>query len=232
MDELVLGWQASGQEWLFYGLTSGRFSTTALAERAHDQGIKAVTLDGQAAYCVGTGTEENCLAVLGDSLGAFGSQASLRAILAARVGSGTSLDSSGTLAKYVRESETSAPIWGVATGPAVPDWYRGWMPNQTNLKLDWSQAFKTVEALTYSIEPGDTVRLKVRMDCTSSAEATSLGQVFEGLRLFQQLTWENQNPGRPNPYKDLQIQVNEKRVSIELDTPYSNLMAFGGAGGL
>jgi hypothetical protein len=231
VDELVLGWQAAGQAWRFYGLTSGRLDAQTLAGRSGAAGVASVSIDGQTAYCVGAGTDENCLVMLGPSLGAFGSEASLRAILAARAGAAPGLATNSRFRDRVREAESPNPIWGVATGPAVPDWFRGWMPNQTDLKLDWSQAFKAVEALTYNIDPGDTVRLNVAMDCTTSADAASLRQVFEGLRLFQQLTWQNQYPGRPNPYKNLQIQAHEKRVSIELDTPYSNLMLSGALGG-
>jgi hypothetical protein len=227
VDELVLGWQVAGQEWEFYGLTSGRFSASAMADRAGAQGVAPVTISDHTAYCVGPEDKANCVALLGGSLGAFGPQSALRAILSARGGSAPSLGSDIAFAKLVGEAETKTPIWGVATGPAVPDWFRGWMPNQADLKLDWAQAFKAVEALIYSVDPGETVRLNVRMDCSTNEDASSLGQVFDGLRMFQQLSWQNQNPGRPNPYKNLDIQATDNRVSITLDSPYGDLMAQG-----
>ncbi len=230
VDELVLGWQVAGQEWGFYGLTSGRFSAKALADRAAAQGIAPVALGNHSAYCVGTGEQANCVVLLGDSLGAFGSQATLRTILAVRDGGASSLGSNGAFAKWMGEAQTKSPIWGVATGPAVPDWFKGWMPNQTDLKLDWAQAFKAVEALTYSIDPGETVHLNVGMDCTTSADAASLRQVFDGLRLFQQIAWQNENPGRPNPFKSLEIQANDRHVSVELQATYDTLMSSGTPG--
>jgi hypothetical protein len=230
VDELVLGWQATGQDWMSYGLTSGRFDAKTIAGRAAAQGIVPVALGAHTGYCVGAEEQANCVVLLGESLGAFGSQTSLRTILAVRDGGASSLGSSGSLAKWVGEAQTKSPIWGVATGPAVADWYKGWMPNQTDLKLDWSQAFKAVEVLTYSIDPGETVRLNVGMDCTTSADAASLRQVFDGLRLFQQIAWQNQNPGRPNPFKSLEIQANDRHVSVRLETSYDTLMAPGTPG--
>jgi hypothetical protein len=230
VDELVLGWQTADQQWAFYGLTAGRFNAQTMASQASAEGIVKVEMGGHTAYCVGSDSEANCVVLLGESLGAFGSESSLRAILAARGGTASSLGSNGVFVKYVQEAETKTPIWGVATGAAVPDWFKGWMPNQNDLKLDWAQAFKAVQALTYSVDPGETVRLNVGMDCDTNADAASLKQVFDGLRLFQELSWQNQNPGRPNPYKNLQIQSNQNRVSIELDTPYANLMASGTPG--
>jgi hypothetical protein len=230
VDELVLGWQATSQEWSFYGLTSGRFSTKALADRAAAQGLAPVAFGPHAAYCVGTGEQANCVILLKDSLGAFGSRASLGAILAVRDGSASSLGSNVAFAKWVGEAQTKSPIWGVATGPAVPDWFKGWMPNQADLKLDWSQAFKAVEALTYSINAGETVRLNVGMDCTTSADAASLRQVFDGLRLFQQIAWQNENPGRPNPYKSLEIQASDRHVSVQIEATYDTLMTSGTPG--
>jgi hypothetical protein len=225
VNELVLGWQTAAQHWLFYGLTSGRFDAQLMAERAAAQGIAPVKIGDNSAYCVGPEDQASCVVLLEDSLGAFGPQSSLRAILEVRSGSAPSLGSDSAFSKYVGEADAKVPIWGVAVGAAVPDWFKGWMPNQGDLKLDWSQAFKSVEALTYGVDAGESVHLTVDMDCTTSADAASLRQVFDGLKLFQQLTWQNQNPGRPNPFKNLAIQANDKRVSIDMETPYSDAMA-------
>jgi hypothetical protein len=228
VDELVLGWQATGRTWSFYGLTAGRFDSKALANRASAQGVAPVPMGGQTAYCLESGSNANCVTLLSESLGAFGPQASLRTILAVRGGGAPSLGSNNAFAKLVGEADTKDPIWGVAMGAAIPDWYKGWMPNQTDLKLDWSQAFKSVQALTYGVDPGTNVRLNVRMDCTSSGDAANLRQVFDGLWLYQQISWQNQNPGKDNPFKSLQIQAEDNRVLIQLDSPYADVMGAGG----
>jgi hypothetical protein len=230
VDELVLGWRIQDQEWVFYGVTSGRFNGSTLAERAASQGFDANKIGEQTAFCSGGESSANCVVVLNDSLGEFGTFASLRAIAETRAGRLPSLGSESRLAKLIDEAETKDPIWGVAVGPAVPDWYRGWMPNQTNLKLDWNQAFKPVEALTYGVNPGETVRLNIAMDCDTAANAASLKQVFEGLRLYQQLSWQNQNPGRPNPYKSLEFHQSQDRILIKMETAYGDLTAPGTPG--
>jgi hypothetical protein len=123
----------------------------------------------------------------------------------------------------VGEAKSDAPIWGVAIGKAVGDWFKGWMPTQKDVQLDWSQAFKDVSSLAYSVETADKVRLNVNMSCTTSEAAASLGQVFQGMKLFQQLAWQKQNPNLPNPFDDLRITAQGQQVSLALTTVYSAL---------
>lgn len=229
-DELVMGWRVENQGWALFGMTAGRFNAQALSGRAASQGLTANKLGEQPVYCIGQDDRANCVAALSDSLGAFGTLESLRAIIETRAGGKPALGLETRLAKLVGEIKTNAPIWGVAVGAAVPDWFKGWMPNQSDLKLDWSRAFKPVEALTYSVEPGDTVHLDISMECATAADAASLKQVFDGLRLYQQLSWQNANPSRPNPYKSLEIQSNADRVLIKMETVYGDLMALGTSG--
>ncbi len=228
VDELVLGWRIQDEAWQFFGVTSGRFNAHSLAERAAAQGLAESRLGEQTAYC--SNDNSNCMAVLSDTLGAFGSLASLQAIQESRAGRLPNLASEGRFARLVARAQSGTPIWGVAVGLAVPDWFRGWMPNQTDLKIDWEQAFKPVEGLVYSVDPGKTVKLSIAMDCTSAADAASLKQALDGLKLYQQLAWQNQNPGRPNPYQSLDIQGQDAQILIKLETAYSELMAPGMVG--
>ena len=186
-----------------------------------------MALGDHSAYCLAAEATANCVVLLSDSLGAFGTQASLRAIFDARDGKAPNLASKSDFVKIVDEAGASSPIWGVATGPAVVDWFKGWMPNQSDLKLDWAAAFKPVQALIYRIDPGDTIRVNARMDCATSQDATGLSQVFQGLRLFQQIAWQQQNPGRPNPFQNLEVQASDRRVLVDLSTPYTALQPAG-----
>jgi hypothetical protein len=225
VQELVLGWRVAEGKWAFFGLTSGEFDAKAMAGRAAAQGLAPVPLGDAKAYCVGAEAAANCVVLLGNRLGAFGPRPSLQAILDVRQDKVPGLASSNTFTRLLKEAESKSPIWGAATGPAVADWFRGWMPNQGELKLDWTQTFQSVEALTYSVTPGDTVRLNVGMDCSTSDAANSLRQVFEGLKMFQQIAWQNQHPGEPNPFQDLVVQASDTRVLLELHTPYSVLQS-------
>lgn len=230
VDELVLGWRIVEQQWDFYGLTSGRFDAKAMAARAASQGLAPVAVADLKAYCLGSGSAAKCMVLLENSLGAFGSLNSLQSMLEARSGKAPGIGSDNNFVKLVNQAGTKTPIWGAASGPAVSDWFRGWLPNQANLKLDWAQVFKSVEALTYSIDPGSTVRLSARMTCTTPEAASGLRQAFDGLKLFQQLTWQNQHASLPNPYENLNIEASGTQVLIDLKTPYSALEAGGTAG--
>jgi hypothetical protein len=105
------------------------------------------------------------------------------------------------------------------------------MPNQGNLKLDWGKVFGDVNSLTYSVEAGDNVTLGLKMDCKSAESAASLRQVLEGLKLVQQIAWDSQNAGKPNPYQAMNVGMEGRQVSLSLTTGYAELeLAAGGAG--
>ena len=230
VDELMLGWRVKDQTWSFFGLTAGRFDGQALAARATSQRLTAYKLGDLTAYCAGNSGSANCVVVLSDSLGAFGTLDSLRAIMEARAGQLPALGSERKFTQLLNQAEARDPIWGVAVGPAVPDWYQGWMPNQSDLKVDWVQAFKPVESLIYGINPGETVHLDIAMDCATASDAQNLKTAFDGLRLYQQLSWQNQNPGRPNPFKNLEITGQDNQILVKLETAYGDLMNPGAPG--
>jgi hypothetical protein len=135
------------------------------------------------------------------------------------------LSSKQSFNETVEQGRKDAPIWGVAIGQAVPDWFKGSMPAQKNLQLDWATAFKSVESLTYSVQPADKVRLNVQMNCVSDQSAGDLRRVLDGLRLFQKMAWQNQYPNVPNPFDTLVIDASGRAVLLTLTTPYSALEA-------
>ena len=228
---LVLGWQPGSAEMGLYGFATGRFSAQAITESAEQRNMTPTPVAGKQAYCLEAGLAGTCVVVLEDSLGAFGSLTALTSMLEAREGQVPSLSSDNRFPSLVAGANKDAPIWGVAVGPAVADWFRGWMPNQANIKLDWGKVFGDVNSLTYSVAAGDNVTLGLKMDCKSSESAASLRQVLEGLKLVQQIAWDSQNPGKPNPYQSMNVGQESNQVSLKLTTGYSELELASGAAG-
>jgi len=223
INELVLGWQSGAGNMELGGLVAGRFSSQAIAERALAQGISPETVGELPAYCLGSGMARACVAVLRDSLGAFGTAELLGTMLDAREGRAPSITSDERFMKLVSEARGQAPIWGVAVREAVSDWFKAWLPARQNLQMDWASAFQSVEALAYSVDAGEKVSLDVKLDCTTPEAATSTRQVLEGLRLFQQLAWQNLNPNRPNPFEAVELSQSDRRVLLKLATGYADL---------
>jgi hypothetical protein len=228
---LVMGWQPGSAEMALYGFATGNFSAQAIAQSAAQRSMAPTPVAGKQAYCLEAGLAGTCVVVLQDSLGAFGSLTALTAMVEAREGQVPSLSSDNRFPSLVAGANKDAPIWGVAVGPAVADWFRGWMPNQGNLKMDWGKVFGDVNSLTYSVAAGDNVTLGVKMDCKSSQSAASLRQVLEGLKLVQQIAWDSQNPGKPNPYQSMTVGLENDQVSLSLTTGYSELELAGEAAG-
>jgi hypothetical protein len=232
VDEIVLGWRPGSKAMELEGYVAGRFTAQSIADRAGPAGVTASDVAGFPAYCLGTEPMLTCLVVLNDSLGVFGSLESLNAIMATRDQPVASLGTDERFSRLVGEAQTQAPIWGVAVGEAVPDWIQAWLPNQGNLQMDWAKAFRSVEALVYSVDAADKVRLDVKLDCTDDQSAENTRQVFEGLKMFQQMAWQNLNPNRPNPFESVEIARDGKRISLRMVTNYADLegMSVPGAG--
>ena len=228
---LVLGWQPGSAEMGLYGFATGNFSAQAITQSAEQRNMAATPVAGKPAYCLEAGLAGTCVVVLQDSLGAFGSLTALTSMLEAREGQLPSLNSDSRFPRLVAGANKDAPIWGVAVGPAVADWFKGWMPNQGNIKLDWTKVFANVNSLAYSVAAGDNVTLGLKMDCKSSDSSASLLQVLEGLKLVQQIAWDSQNPGKPNPYKSMDVGREGNQVSLSLTTGYSELELASGAAG-
>jgi hypothetical protein len=225
INEVVLGWAPSGDKLGFEGVADGQFDPQAMARRAAAGGISPTPVGPVAAYCFGDSDTAPCVIPLGRSLGAFGTLTELQAMVDARSGQAMGLSSKQSFDAIVEQARKDAPIWGVAVGQAVPDWFKGSMPAQKNLQLDWSTAFKSVEFLTYSVQPTDQVHLNVQMNCVSDQGAGDLRRIFDGLRLFQKMAWQNQYPNVPNPFDNLVIDAHGRAVLLSLTTPYSALEA-------
>ena len=228
---LVMGWEPGSTEMTMYGFATGRFGAQAVTQSAEQRNMPATPIAGKQAYCLEAGLAGTCVVVLQDSLGVFGSLTALTSMLEARDGQIPSLSSDSRIASLVAGANKDAPIWGVAVGPAVADWFRGWMPNQGSIKLDWGKVFGDVNSLTYSVVAGDNVTLGLKMDCKSPESAASLRQVLEGLKLVQQIAWDSQNPGKPNPYQTMNVGLESHQVSLSLTTGYAELELAGGAAG-
>jgi len=146
-------------------------------------------------------------------------------MLEVRNGQATGLSIDERFTRRVQAARDRGAIWGVALGPAVGDWFKGWMPTPRVLQLDWPRVFQNVEALTYSVDAAESVSLDLRLDCTTAAAATSLRQLLDGLRLAQQMAWQNQNPNQPSPFEGAQIEASDRQVRFQVDLTYEQIEA-------
>lgn len=230
IDDLILGWRPGAGALDLYGFASGRFNPAVIEQRAKERKLDPETVEGHPAFCLEAGLAASCVIVLDKTLGAFGTLSSLTALFDARGGGAPALSSNESFASLLRGAETRAPIWGVALGSAATDWFKGWMPGQQNVQLDWASVFQKVEALTYNVEASDKVSLHLKLDCESPEAAASLRQVLEGLKLVQQIAWQSQNPSRPNPFEAMDVALANRQIALNVTTAYSALDGVGFSG--
>lgn len=227
VDQLVLGWSPSGSNLNLYGFAGGHFHTDALESRAASQNLPPQQIGGKTGYCLGAGLESQCVVVLSPTEGVFGTLATLSQIMQTLNGGGASIGSNTGFAKVVKQEQGKAPIWGVASASAVASWFKGWMPKQSAVEMDWAKVFQGVDVLGYQIQTGSNVHLNLEMYCKSGEDAASLRQVLEGLKLAQQIAWQNQYPNRANPFQSMDLSQTGNQIGIKLVANYNDI----GAGG-
>jgi hypothetical protein len=230
IDELMLGWKPGDKEMDLYGFASGKFDKNQVATRAAAQSLTPTPIGDEQAYCLTAGVVGTCVVILDNSLGAFGPLTSLTTLLEAHAGQTPNLNSDQRYTSLLGDVKKDAPIWGIALGGAVADWFGGWMASQNSLKLDWGQVFGKVDSLTYSIQAADNVNLDMKLNCSTAKDAATLRQVLEGLKMAQQLSWDSQNPGHPNPYSAMNFDVHDKQIALGITMAYSELTLASGVG--
>lgn len=230
IDELMIGWKPGDKEMDLFGYASGHFDKAQVASRASADNLTPTPIAGQQAYCLSAGVAGTCVVILENSLGAFGPLSSLTTLLEAHQGQAPNLNSDPRFSGLIGDVNKAAPIWGIALNGAVADWFGGWLSSQNNLKLDWTQVFQKVDSLTYSIDVADKVNLDIKLNCTTPADATTLRQVLDGLKMAQQLSWSATNPGHPNPYTGMNVDVHDKQIGLQMSMAFSELTLASGVG--
>ncbi|MGO8786729.1 MAG: hypothetical protein ACLQVL_05015 [Terriglobia bacterium] len=230
INDLMIGWKPGDKEMDLYGYASGNFDKAQVASHAAAQSLTPTPISGQQAYCLSAGVAGTCIVILENSLGAFGPLSTLSALLDVHSGQAPGLSSDPHFTSLIGDVNKSAPIWGIALSTAVADWFGGWLSNQNTLKLDWSQVFQKVDSLTYSIDAADKVNLDMKLNCATAADATTLRQVLDGLKMAQQLAWSAQNPGHENPYSAMNVDLRDKQIGLKMSMAYSELTLASGVG--
>jgi hypothetical protein len=230
IDDLMIGWKPGDKEMDLYGYASGRFDKAQVAKRAAAGGLTPTPISGEQAYCLTAGVAGTCVVILENSLGAFGPLSSLTALIDAHAGQAPNLNSDPRFTSLMGDINKSAPIWGIALAGAVADWFGGWLANQDSFKLDWGQVFKPVDSLTYAIEAADKVNMDMKLNCKTPADAATLRQIMDGLKMAQQFAWSAQNPGHPNPFAAMNVDSHDKQITLQITMAYTQLTLAGGAG--
>jgi hypothetical protein len=251
IDELALAWTprkppASGEStveagapddetaWIrrmptdLSGLLMGRFDSALIAESAETNGGLRIQVHEVDAYCLPKAAGA-CLAVLSPSLAAFGESEALNRLMETRLGLRGSLGADRRFTGFIHQLNRYAPIWGIATGQTVPEWFRGWLPGQGQTQLDWVKTLESVEAFTYSIEVGEKLELTARLHAESVEVAQKLQGLLSGLRTLLTLSWKLQVPDQPSPVSNLRVLSEGRACILRLAGSPEDLLAYQGS---
>jgi hypothetical protein len=225
VEELVLSWEpADAGTAQMDGVATGRFDDRALASNAKDKGISGTPVGNRTAYCFNVDSGSLCVMAVKGSEGAFGTLDALKKMADVEAAQAPALVTNAQFTKLVDEGKVDTPIWGVARGPAVGDWFQGWLPQQNQAQLNWNQTFQGVDALTYSVNPSSRLSLDANFECNSDSAATNLQTLLLGMKAFEQMAWQSQYPNRPNPYAGLQLDASNRKVHVTLTADYDELL--------
>ncbi len=222
VDEMVLAWLGSPKtNKPLGGLARGRFDSAQTAAAAAQAKVLPMSIADWEAYCVGA--ETSCVVILDGSAAVFGSADFLRAMRDARDGEAPNLLSNSRLVDLLSQIRTRPPIWGIATGDSVKDWFEVWLAGPSGAAIDWTPLLESVEALTFYADLNDKVGLHLNLDFSSPEAATRLRQTLEMLMQLQQVAWRNQAPGRPNPLDSVKLGGADRSISLTATADYSLL---------
>jgi hypothetical protein len=222
IDEMVIGWLRLHNGYMALGgLARGRFDSEKVAARADEGHIPPIMVGDWRAYCVGE--EMSCLAVLDESHAAFGPADFLGALGEAREGRVPNILSHPIFMNLFGEIRTQPPLWGIAVGEAVPDWFGVWLAGPSGATFDWRPLLESAQALTFRVDAPEKVELHMSLDFSAPEAADRLRQTLETLRQLQQLVWQNQSPGRANPLDGLKMTRAGSRVSLDLSAERNQL---------
>ncbi len=222
IDEMVIGWMASprGHKTLG-GLARGRFDSAGIAASGEQLKISPTAVGDWKAYCVDE--ESSCVVVLDGTLAAFGPVDFLVAIREAREGQSPSLLSSPRFINLLSQIRSQPPLWGIALGETVSDWFRVWLAGPLGATIDWTPLLQSVEALTFYADMNEKVELHLNLDFRTAEAANRMRQTLETLRQLQQILWQNQVGGRPNPLDAVELSGADSRISLTAITDYAQL---------
>jgi hypothetical protein len=210
------------------GLLMGRFDHAQIKENAKTNGGLSIQVHELEAYCLPRAVGA-CLAVLSDSLAAFGEPEGLDRLLATRLGQRGSLGADRRFTSLINQVNRHAPIWGIATGQTVPEWFRGWLPVQGQMQFDWVKTLELVETFTYSIEVSEKLELVATLHAESGKVAQQLQRLFFALRALLGLTWQMQVKDRPSPMSNLRVLTDGRACILRLSGSPDDLMAYQGS---
>lgn len=222
VDEMILAWLGSPRvNKAMGGLALGRFDKAQTAAAAAQAKVLPSLIADWQAYCVGV--ETSCVVILDGRIAVFGSVDFLRAMRGARDGRVPNLLSNPHLMNLIGQIRSQPPIWGIATGDSVIDWFEVWLAGPSGAAIDWTPLFESVEDLMFYADLDDKVGLHLNLDFSSSEAANRLRQTLEMLMQLQQVAWRNQAPGRPNPLDRVKLDGADRSISLTATADYSQL---------
>ena len=227
----MIAWKPGDKEMDLYGYASGRFNKIRSRGQGRGGGLDAHADFRPAGLLPHRRRRRNLRRDSRQHARGLRAAFDLHELLDAHAGTAPGLNTDPRFTALLEDVNKDAPIWGIALGGAVADWFGAWLSSQQNtLNLDWSKVFEKVDSLTYSIDVASNVNLNVKMNCQTAQDATTLRQVMDGLKMAQQLTWEQQNPNQPNPYSSMNVDVKDKQINLVVTMPFSQLTLAGGVG--
>ena len=217
IDEVMLGWRGeivgpSG----YLGLAAGRFQPALIQKYIQETGLPVQSYDGADIYAFGSGggTDDLFFTFLDSSLAAFGRLGDLKAMLDARQGSASALNSNSDFVNWEGELDGTAPQWGILNGKSAANVAGQWIASGQKT-LDMSSLARSVHALLYRIQWDSGFTATIFMVCDTPETAAGFGNLIV---LLQQASKQPPKAGTTALPPILQsIETHRDGARLELD---------------
>lgn len=211
VNELVVGTSPG----TLYGLVAGTFSGSLAAKAAIKKGILPLRLETAKMFCPDTGT---CLVFLEDDIAAFGTPGELRYILQARQGSIGSLSLNHVLVRLFNNTDSSAPVRGVASGTRLDASLTTELLNKTGSQINWTQFSSGISIFAYSVSLDTKAHVAATLECKSSFAAGLLKQTLSLIANAQALAIKAGQDPEKMPFQNLEVSSSDTVIDVKMDT--------------
>lgn len=174
VDEVMLGWRGEmvGPAG-FLGLAEGRFQPDLIQKFFQQTNLPVREYNGSDLYAFGSGTDANDLffTFFDNNLAAFGRLADVKAMVDARMGSISALNTNSDFVNWQGELDETAPEWGILNGKSTSNLAGLWLAPGGQKSVDLSSLGRSVRALLYRVQWDTGFSAELTMVCNTPESA-------------------------------------------------------------
>jgi hypothetical protein len=222
IDEVMLGWRGEVMGPAGYlGLAAGRFQPALIQQYFDRTGLPTRQYEGANLYAFGSGSDPDDLffTFFDTSVAAFGRLRDVKAMLDARQGTASALNTNSDFASWVGELDGSAPQWGIVNGKSAANLAASWLASGNQKSVDLSSLSQSVRALLYRLEWDSGFSTQLFMVCNTPEIAAGFANLIGLLQQAGQKSTPAGGAALPPILQSIETHRDGARLELDVSGP-------------